>query len=56
MKLSPATKAGQAYEKGKAAVLQGMTERDCPYLLGKVIHLKNWWMKGYNEAKTQTAQ
>ena len=49
MKPNEQSKAGQAYEKGKIAALSGQSADSCPYLLGKYIHLKNWWMKGFNE-------
>lgn len=51
MKLLAQTKAHQAYERGRKAALRGDGLDTCPYLLGKYLHLKNWWMKGFNEAR-----
>lgn len=51
MNPSPVSKAGKAYEQGIKAAMSGGSEKDNPYLLARVIHLKNWWMKGFNENK-----
>lgn len=51
MQLLPKTKAHEAYQRGREAALRGDGLNDCPYLLGKYLHLKNWWFKGFNEAR-----
>lgn len=49
---TPGTKAGSAYQQGKYAATNGLTIKDNPYILGRMIHLSNWWIKGYNEVKS----
>lgn len=49
----PASKAGKAYEKGKQSAYAKGSIDDNPYILSSVVHLSNWWVKGFNEVKAQ---
>ena len=49
MKLQPGTEAHKAFQKGIEYAKQGRQIKDCPYTTNKVIALKNWFEKGYNE-------
>jgi hypothetical protein len=46
--------AENAYRRGQNAAKDGKSIKDNPYTTAKLIGLKNWWDKGYNDSKTQT--
>jgi hypothetical protein len=55
-KPSPASKAGRAYAQGKKTAESGGNENENPYLLSSVIHLSNWWIKGFDDAKQNESE
>lgn len=49
MKLEPGTDAHRAYMKGIEYAKQGRKITDCPYTTSRVVALKNWFEKGFND-------
>ena len=49
MNLEPGTKAHEAYNKGVFYAKQGRKITECPYTTSRVVALKNWFEKGFNE-------
>ena len=49
MKLEPGTEAYKAYMKGIEYAKQGRKITECPYTTSRVVALKNWFEKGFND-------